>query len=46
MVKAAVVIFAEMESHGEQACVVNALQTAREFKEAGDDVEIIFEVDV
>ncbi|MDZ7843557.1 MAG: hypothetical protein U5K99_01945 [Anaerolineales bacterium] len=43
MVEAAVVIFAEMESQGDRARVVKALQTAREFKEAGDDVEIIFD---
>lgn len=43
MVKAAVVIFAGMESHGDRGRVVNALQTTREFKEAGDDVEVIFD---
>lgn len=35
MAKAAVVIFAELETHGEAARVLNALQVVREFKEAG-----------
>lgn len=43
MVKAVIVIFAEMDSHQEVARVVNALEIAREFKEAGDDVQIIFD---
>lgn len=43
MAKAAIVIFAEMESHQDMARVVNALEVAREFKEAGDDVQIIFD---
>jgi len=43
MAKAAVVIFAELDSHQNMARVVNALEVAREFKEAGDDVQIIFD---
>lgn len=43
MAKAAIIIFAEMDSHQDMARVVNALETAREFKEAGDTVEIIFD---
>ena len=36
-------IFAEFDSHQNMARVVNALEVAREFKEAGDDVQIIFD---
>jgi hypothetical protein len=43
MKKAAIVIFAELESHQNMARAVNALEVAREFKEAGDDVQIIFD---
>ncbi len=44
VVKAAVVVFAELgSSHGELARVVNALTLVREFKEAGDDVKLIFD---
>lgn len=43
MAKAVIVIFAEMDSHQDMARVVNALEVAREFKEAGDDVQIIFD---
>ena len=42
--KAAVVVFSELgPDHGESARVVNALQIVREFKEAGDDVKLIFD---
>jgi hypothetical protein len=44
MPKAAVVVFSELDSdHGDKARVVNALQIAREFKEAGDEVKVIFD---
>ena len=44
MPKAAVVIFSELDSdHGEKARVVNALLIAREFKEAGDEVKVLFD---
>jgi len=44
MPKAAVVVFSELDSnHAEKARVVNALQIAREFKEAGDDVKVLFD---
>ena len=43
MTKAAIVIFSELDSHQNMARVVNALEIAREFKEAGDDVQIIFD---
>ena len=43
MIKIAIVILSEMEEHQDLGRVVNALQTAREFKEAGDEVQIIFD---
>src|SRR5260370_19228215 len=44
MPKAAVVVFSELDSdHEEKARVVNALLIAREFKEAGDEVEVLFD---
>ena len=41
--KAAVVILADTESHGDLARAVNALETVKEFKEAGDEVVLIFD---
>ncbi|MGH3736169.1 MAG: hypothetical protein ACRDT6_11200 [Micromonosporaceae bacterium] len=43
MLKAAVLVLADTETHEDLARVVNGLTTAREFKEAGDDVRIIFD---
>lgn len=44
MLKAAIVILTEMDdSHADLGRVVNALQTAKEFKAQGDDVQIIFD---
>jgi len=43
MAKASIVVFAEMEDHADRARVVNALQTVKEFKESGDEVELIFD---
>lgn len=43
MAKAVIVIFAELDSHQNMARVVNAFEVAREFKEAGDEVQIIFD---
>ena len=44
MPKAAVVVFSELDSnHGEKARVVNALLIAREFKDAGDEVKVLFD---
>ncbi|MFZ1399837.1 MAG: DsrE family protein [Candidatus Promineifilaceae bacterium] len=43
MNKIAIVILSEIETHEGLGRVVNALQTAREFKEADDDVQIIFD---
>lgn len=36
-------VLAETTAHADLARVVNALETAKEFKEAGDEVEIIFD---
>jgi len=36
VIKIAIVILSEMEEHKDLGRVVNALQTAREFKETGD----------
>jgi hypothetical protein len=43
MTKVAVVVLAEMESHQDMGRVSNALQLAKESKQEGDDVEIIFD---
>jgi tRNA U54 and U55 pseudouridine synthase Pus10 len=41
--KAAIVVLADTETHGDLGRVVNALVAAKEFKEAGDDVKVIFD---
>ena len=43
MVKAAVLMLADTETHEDLARMVNGLTAAREFKDAGDDVQIIFD---
>jgi hypothetical protein len=43
MTKAAVIVFADTETHGDLARVVNAMMTAKEFAEAGEDVELMFD---
>jgi len=43
MAKAAVVILADTDTHADLGRLVNALQAAREFKEAGDEVKILFD---
>lgn len=43
MAKAALVVFADIDSHGDLARAVNALETAKEFQEAGDPVSVIFD---
>jgi hypothetical protein len=43
MAKATIVVLAEMEDHADMARVVNALETVKEFKESGDEVELIFD---
>jgi hypothetical protein len=43
MAKVAVVVLAGTETHEGLARVVNALETVKEFKEAQDDVKLIFD---
>lgn len=43
MNKVAVVVLAGTESHADLGRIVNALGTAKEFKEAGDEVQVIFD---
>ncbi len=42
MLKAAVVVLVDTQTHEQTARVGNALATAHEFKEAGDEVDLIF----
>lgn len=43
MSKAAAVVFADTETHGDLARAVNALETVKEFQDAGDDIVLIFD---
>lgn len=43
MLKAAIIILADMETMEGLARVLNGLEAAKEFKDAGDDVKIIFD---
>jgi hypothetical protein len=43
MSKAAIVVLADTETSGELGRVVNALTTAKEFKESGDEVALVFD---
>lgn len=43
MPKIALVVFADSEGHENLARVVNAMTIAKEFKEAGDEVAIVFD---
>ncbi|WP_227378004.1 DsrE family protein [Haladaptatus halobius] len=43
MAKAAIIILAGTESHADLGRITNALQTAKEFVDEGDDVEVIFD---
>lgn len=43
MNKVAIVVLADTESHGDLARLVNALEAVKEFKEAKDDVQLIFD---
>lgn len=43
MSKAAVLVLADTETHGDLGRVVNAMMTAKELSEAGDDVELLFD---
>lgn len=42
-VKAAIVILADTETHESLGRVANALEAVKEFKDAGDDVQLIFD---
>ncbi len=41
--KVAIVVLADTETHEQLGRVVNALEAVKEFKEAGDDVRLIFD---
>lgn len=43
MSKAAILVLADTESHADLGRVVNALVATKEFKDAGDDVRLIFD---
>ncbi|TVR91304.1 MAG: hypothetical protein EA428_06140 [Spirochaetaceae bacterium] len=43
MEKIAVIILADIETHGDMGRVANALELAKEAKELGDDVRVIFD---
>lgn len=43
MAKISVVLLADSESHGDLGRLANALSLAKEAKEAGDDVELVFD---
>jgi len=43
MVKAAIIVLAGTDSHADLGRAVNALQAAKEFSQAGDDVELLFD---
>jgi hypothetical protein len=43
MTKIAVVVLADTETHGDLGRAVNALEVAKEFKQAGDEVAIVFD---
>lgn len=43
MTKIGVLVLADDETHGDLGRITNALEMAKEFKEAGDEVSIIFD---
>lgn len=43
MNQVAIVVLADTETHGDLGRVVNALISAKEFKELGDDIRLIFD---
>jgi hypothetical protein len=43
MAKVGIVLLADVETQGDKGRAFNALTTAREFKEAGDEVVLLFE---
>ncbi len=42
MVKVALMVMSDTETHADRARVANALTAAYEFKEAGEEVDLIF----
>jgi uncharacterized OsmC-like protein len=43
MNKVAILVLADTESHGDLGRAVNALEVAKEYKEAGDQVALVFD---
>ncbi len=43
MDRVAIIVLADTESHGDLGRLANALEAVKEFKEAGDDVQLIFD---
>ena len=43
MTRAAILVFADTETHGDLGRIANALTTVKEFKEASDDVTLVFD---
>lgn len=43
MLKVAIVVLADTDTLGDMGRVVNAMEAVKEFKEAGDDVQMIFD---
>ncbi len=43
MAKIAVVVLADIETHAEMGRIANALELAKEAKEAGDEVRVVFD---
>ena len=43
MTKVGIVVLADVETQGDKGRAFNALTSAREFKEAGDEVTLVFE---
>ena len=43
MLKVAIVVLADTETPGDLGRVVNAMEAVKEFKDAGDDVQLIFD---
>ena len=43
MAKVAIVLLADVDTQGDKGRAFNALTSAREFKEAGDEVTLVFE---
>ena len=43
MAKVAILVLADTESHADKGRLTNAVETAKEFKEADDEVQLIFD---